>query len=101
MSRVGAATGIRSIDWNKHHLCRWLVAALCFASSCAHAQQSVTVAWDRNSETNIAGYRLYYGTVTRVYTNVVNAGNATTASVDALLNNVTASIDAAKTALAN
>ena len=80
-SRGGLATTLRSVDWHKHHLCRWLVAALCFASSCAHAQQRVTLAWDRNAETNIAGYRLYYGTVTRVYTNVVNAGNATTASV--------------------
>jgi hypothetical protein len=90
LSRGGdLATTVRSFDWHKHHLCRWLVAALCFASSCAHAQRSLTLAWDRNTETNVAGYRLYQGTLTRVYTNVLNTGNATTASVTNLVGGVT------------
>src|SRR5687767_14311829 len=83
--RVALLTTLPWLDAHKHHLCRWLIIALCFASSCAHAQRSITLAWDRNTETNIAGYKLYYGTVSRVYTNVVNAGNATTASVTNLV----------------
>ena len=35
----------------------------------------VTLAWDRNPESDIAGYRLYYGTVSRSYTQVVDVGN--------------------------
>lgn len=31
--------------------------------------QSVTLAWNANSETNLAGYRLYWGPSTRNYTN--------------------------------
>src|SRR5688572_11546717 len=89
LSRGGVAATLRSIDWHKHHLCGWLVAALCFASSCAHAQRSVTLAWDRNTETNIVGYKLYSGTVTRVYTDVINVGNVTTASMSNLAAGVT------------
>lgn len=36
------------------------------------ATQSVTVSWDANSEPNIVGYRLFYGTTSRVYTNQVD-----------------------------
>lgn len=89
LSRAGFAAVQPWLEPHKHHLCRWLVIALCFASSCAHAQRSITLAWDRNTETNIAGYKLYYGTVSRVYTNSVNAGNATSASVTNLVAGLT------------
>ena len=36
---------------------------------------TVTVAWDRNPEPDIAGYRISYGTVSGVYTNTVDVGN--------------------------
>ena len=35
----------------------------------------VTIAWDRNPETNIAGYRISYGTVSGAYTTTVDVGN--------------------------
>ncbi len=35
----------------------------------------VTIAWDRNPETNIAGYRVSYGTVSGAYTTTVDVGN--------------------------
>ena len=89
MSRTGFAAVQPWLEPHKHHLCRWLVIALCFASSCAHAQRSITLAWDRNTETNIAGYKLYYGTVSQVYTNVRNVGNLTTASVTNLVAGLT------------
>ena len=44
----------------------------------------MTLAWDANSETNLAGYRLYYGTSSRAYTNVSNLGNVLSASVTLL-----------------
>jgi hypothetical protein len=36
---------------------------------------TVTIAWDRNPEPDIAGYRISYGTVSGVYTNTVDVGN--------------------------
>jgi hypothetical protein len=35
----------------------------------------VTIAWDRNPETNIAGYHVSYGTVSGAYTTTVDVGN--------------------------
>src|SRR4030095_16997634 len=46
-----------------------------------HALQNVTLAWDANSETNIAGYKLYYGTSSRAYTNVSDLGNVLSTSL--------------------
>jgi hypothetical protein len=42
----------------------------------AHAgPQSVTLAWDPNTDPGLAGYKLYYGTQSRNYTNSIDAGN--------------------------
>ena len=71
---------------HKGFLC---IAALFCSLIAVQAQSRVTLAWDRNSETNITGYRVYWGTVTRVYTDVINVGNATTASVPNLAPGVT------------
>jgi chitinase len=42
------------------------------------------LAWDRNSESNIAGYRLYYGTASRNYTANLDVGNTTQHKVTGL-----------------
>src|SRR5436190_21951267 len=36
---------------------------------------AVTVDWDRNSETNIGGYRIYWGPASRAYTSVLDLAN--------------------------
>jgi hypothetical protein len=47
-----------------------VLSALCaIAATSVAATQSVTVSWDANSEPNVIGYRLFYGTQSRVYTN--------------------------------
>src|SRR5688572_1051403 len=62
-----------------------LIAVSTFASAFStHALQSVTLAWDANSETNLVGYKLYFGTSSRQYTNVSNLGNVLSTSVTLL-----------------
>ena len=56
---------------------RWAFTALAFfAGSSAHAA-TVTLAWDRSPETNVAGYRVDYGTSPGIYTATVDVGNLT------------------------
>lgn len=55
---------------------------LCGAVS-AHAQ-SATLAWDANTEPNVTGYKIYYGTKSRTYTKSVNVGKVTTYTVSGL-----------------
>jgi hypothetical protein len=39
------------------------------------AAGEVTLAWDPNSETDLAGYRIHWGTATGTYTQHVDVGN--------------------------
>ena len=57
--------------------------ALIVPAGTGHAAQ-VTLAWDRNAESDIAGYRVYYGTGSRAYNLFFDVGNATTYSVTGL-----------------
>ena len=43
--------------------------------------QTVTLAWDASASTNVAGYRVYWGTNSRSYFGVTNAGLVLTQSV--------------------
>jgi hypothetical protein len=60
----------------------WLAALLVGPTS--HAL-SVGLAWDANPETDVAGYRVYYGTEPGNYPQMVDAGNATSAEVTGLV----------------
>ncbi len=61
-----------------------LVAVLvCLPVSRAHAG-SVTLVWDRNTESDLAGYLVSYGTQSGVYTTTVDVGNQTTWNSTAL-----------------
>jgi hypothetical protein len=42
---------------------------------------SVTLAWDPNSEPDVAGYKLYYGKASGTYESVVDVGNQTTYTI--------------------
>ncbi|WP_367873148.1 Ig-like domain-containing protein [Luteolibacter sp. Populi] len=50
----------------------------------AAANESVTLAWNANPETNIAGYRLRYGTARGTYTSTVEAGKTLSATATGL-----------------
>ena len=45
---------------------------------------SVTLEWDANSESDLAGYNLYYGTSSRDYSGNIDVGNVTEYKVDSL-----------------
>src|ERR1041385_7730771 len=49
-------------------------------SPVAEAGQSVTLAWNPNIETNLLGYRLYFGTTSRHYTSSNNVSATATSS---------------------
>lgn len=44
----------------------------------------VMVSWAENSESDIAGYRVYYGTASRDYVSSLDAGNYTSIEIDDL-----------------
>lgn len=44
----------------------------------------VTLAWDPNPDPAVIGYRVYYGVASGVYTNMLEAGNATQLRVEPL-----------------
>ena len=62
----------------------------------AHAGPGITVMWDMPTNnvdgtplTDLAGAKIYYGTESRVYTEVVDAGNTNTLTVTGLVEGVT------------
>lgn len=60
----------------------FVVAMMCVAQVYA---VDVKLAWDANTETNLAGYKVYWGTTSRSYGPPVNAGNQTAYTVTGLL----------------
>src|SRR2546428_13575063 len=55
-------------------------------TSQAKATGSVALRWDPNPEPDIAGYRLYYGPSSGHYTQQIDVGNTTAATVSDLAN---------------
>ena len=50
----------------------------------AQPQCSVTLAWDADSSDDIVSYNIYYGPASLIYTNVVQVGDVTQATVNGL-----------------
>jgi hypothetical protein len=47
--------------------------------------QSVTLAWSQNTDPTVVGYNIYYGGASGAYTNLINAGNTTNATISGLI----------------
>jgi hypothetical protein len=47
---------------------------------------SIAFMWDADQEPDVVGYKLYYGSASRAYTNHIDVGNVTTSSVAGLAN---------------
>lgn len=52
-----------------------------FLCGIASADQSVSLTWDRNTDTNVMGYYLYLGTTNGSYTSKIDVGTNTTATI--------------------
>jgi hypothetical protein len=60
---------------------KWFLTTLFLAWAAAAGAQHLTLAWDPSASSAVAGYRLYYGTNTRSYQFVTNAGLVLTQAV--------------------
>ena len=60
---------------------KWLLTMLMLVSAAAAGAERLTLAWDPSPSAAVSGYRLYYGTNTRSYQFVTNAGLVLTQSV--------------------
>jgi hypothetical protein len=67
-----------------------LMTILALISPCgkADAQQTLTIAWDAETNSSAVGYILHYGTTSHTYTNSLNAGTNTTIKVTNLKANL-------------
>ena len=66
------------------------LATLIWGLSCQGApSKSITLAWDPDPSSAVAGYRLYEGTASQNYTNIIDVGNTTSVTVAGLTPSVT------------
>lgn len=64
------------------------VAALVVMAGFAYGA-TVRVNWNANSESDLGGYKVYYGTRSGTYANVLDVGNTTGADISSLANGYT------------
>ncbi len=69
----------------------WLLSGCVamFMQCAAFASQSVTLTWDPNTDTNVVGYKIYFGGTSQVYTNSISVGNVTNTTITGLLDGTT------------
>jgi hypothetical protein len=69
---------------------RWLsIGTVCISACLTGAASNVMVLWEANTELDLAGYKVYWGTGSRNYNNIVDAGNKTNQVVSNLVSGVT------------
>lgn len=60
----------------------WLFLGLCAVTDLHAANTSLSLHWDRNSESDIAGYRVHYGPIDAPYTHVSDVRSNSTSITD-------------------
>ena len=58
-----------------------IVSILAFGARATAQTSCVTLSWAASTDTNVVGYNVYYGVESRVYTNSIDEGNVTTATI--------------------
>jgi hypothetical protein len=68
-----------------HHsiIIAMLIIFIMHCAQAAHAY-GVGISWDENPESDVAGYKVYYGTASHTYRNVLDVGPFTAAAIDGL-----------------
>jgi len=66
---------------------RWFIFLVIFITSPAWANISVPLAWNPSVNTNVAGYKIYFGVVSHDYTNSIDVGNVTNTTITGLTEN--------------
>jgi hypothetical protein len=84
---------LRELPWASHSISQsflkilTIIFTLILAPHCFAAQ--IIVAWDKNSETDIAGYKVHYGTTSGNYECSVDVGNTISCSISGLTEGTT------------
>ncbi len=61
-----------------------MILAVVFFALPSNASTSLQVSWSQSSDTNVLGYKVYYGTASQQYTNTILAGNVTNIMVSGI-----------------
>jgi hypothetical protein len=61
-----------------------LIALLVVTAASPVRAADITLAWDANSETDLAGYKVYYGTASRTYGTPISIDKVTTYKISSL-----------------
>jgi hypothetical protein len=69
--------------------CLFVFVSLAVASQRTFAVQSAPLSWNPSGDTNVAGYRVYYGGASQSYTNSVTVGNVTNTVISGLVDGCT------------
>jgi hypothetical protein len=64
-----------------------ILAAMCVAYPAIVGAGHLDLAWNPNSEPDIGGYIVYYGTVSQDYDNFIHVGTSTSAHITGLMDN--------------
>ncbi len=67
----------------RHFIYFLIFSFFIFFSNIAYCYQ-IKLAWDPNTEPDIAGYKVHYGTVSRNYTHRIDVGNHQSATISDL-----------------
>jgi hypothetical protein len=79
---AGSYTGLLTFSGNGSNAPQQVLVDLMLSGLSSAA--SVTLSWNPNSESDLGGYNIHYGTTSGVYTTSVNVGNVTTHTVTGL-----------------
>ena len=66
-----------------------LISVLAVSQLPTFAAGSVTLTWNPSTDSNVTGYRIYYGVASHRYTNMVHVGKATNATISGLVEGAT------------
>jgi hypothetical protein len=87
-ARKGIEQGVRDRDHSRILRAVSLLVVLMMIATRSFAG-GLLVTWDPNSESDLAGYRIYYGVEQSVYTQMIDVGNVTSYTIGNLQEGVT------------